>query len=162
MQTSLLWRLWWSLAESPFGGTLESEVRRSELCWRVWQESDFNRHESAFTFNALDKKSYKLCTSNAICKNGDAIICITVQSKHVHSRQFLRIILRYLDKHTRFHAQIIFARDIHKVSILQTRSFKSATHREWHHGYILSRILAQIYSICLLFTSQRASLPCRK
>jgi hypothetical protein len=33
----------------------ESEVRRSVLCWCVWQESGFGRLEDVFTFNLLYK-----------------------------------------------------------------------------------------------------------
>jgi hypothetical protein len=33
----------------------ESVVRRSVLCWCVWQESGFSRREDVFTFNLLCK-----------------------------------------------------------------------------------------------------------
>jgi hypothetical protein len=62
---------------------LESGVRRSVLCWCVWQESGFSRREDVFTFNLLKNKLYKLCTFNAICKDNAAINCITVQHKKV-------------------------------------------------------------------------------
>jgi hypothetical protein len=39
------------MAQSSFGGNLESAVRRSVLCWCVWQESGFSRHEDVFRFN---------------------------------------------------------------------------------------------------------------
>jgi hypothetical protein len=35
----------------------EPGVRRSVLCWCVWQESGFSRRENVFTFNLLKKKS---------------------------------------------------------------------------------------------------------
>jgi hypothetical protein len=79
MQKRLWWSLWWGLAESG--------VRRSVLCWCVWQESGFSSREDIFTFNLLFKTFYKFCTFNAICKD-NAINCITVQQKKkVHSRQ---------------------------------------------------------------------------
>jgi hypothetical protein len=31
----------------------ESGVRRSVLCWRVWQESGFSRSEDVFRFNLV-------------------------------------------------------------------------------------------------------------
>jgi hypothetical protein len=34
----------------------ESGVRRSVLCWCVWQESGFGRREDVFTFNLLHKE----------------------------------------------------------------------------------------------------------
>jgi hypothetical protein len=34
----------------------ESGVRRSVLCWCVWQESDFSRREDVFTFNLVYKE----------------------------------------------------------------------------------------------------------
>jgi hypothetical protein len=43
-----------------------SGVRRSVLCWCVWQESGFSRREDVLTFNFLFEKFYKFCTFNAI------------------------------------------------------------------------------------------------
>jgi hypothetical protein len=44
------------LAESAFGGSLESGVRRWVLCWCVWQESGFSRREDVFTLNLVYKE----------------------------------------------------------------------------------------------------------
>jgi hypothetical protein len=56
-------------------------VRRSVLCWCVWQESDFSFREDVFTFNLVKNKFYKYCISNAICKDNATINCITVRHK---------------------------------------------------------------------------------
>jgi hypothetical protein len=37
------------------GGSLKSVVRRSVLCWFVWQESGFSRREDVGTFDLLCK-----------------------------------------------------------------------------------------------------------
>jgi hypothetical protein len=42
----------------------ECGVRRSVLCWCVWQESGFSRREDVFAFILLYKKFYKFCTFN--------------------------------------------------------------------------------------------------
>jgi hypothetical protein len=56
---------------------LESAVRRSVLCWCVWEED-----EDVFRFNLLyTKKCYKYRTFNAICKDNAPINHITVQNK---------------------------------------------------------------------------------
>jgi hypothetical protein len=39
---------------------LDSGVRRSVLCWCVWQESGFSRREDVFTFNLLYKEMLKI------------------------------------------------------------------------------------------------------
>jgi hypothetical protein len=41
------------LALSAFGGNLQSGVRRSVLCWCIWQESGFSRLEGVFTCNLV-------------------------------------------------------------------------------------------------------------
>jgi hypothetical protein len=38
-------RAWW-----------ESGVRRSDLCWSVWQDCDFSRREDAFTVSLVYKE----------------------------------------------------------------------------------------------------------
>jgi hypothetical protein len=45
--------VWRGLAESVFGGILESGVRRSVLCWCGWQESGFSRREDVFILNLV-------------------------------------------------------------------------------------------------------------
>jgi hypothetical protein len=72
-------RQWWRLAERAFGESLG--VRRSVLCWCVWQECGFSRREDVFTFNLVIKRFYKYYTFNAIYKDNAAKNCITVQHK---------------------------------------------------------------------------------
>jgi hypothetical protein len=65
--------VWRSLAESAFGGGLESRVRRSVL-WRcVWKEFSFNRREDVFTYNLIQKKFYKFCTFHAVFRDNPAV-----------------------------------------------------------------------------------------
>jgi hypothetical protein len=64
----------------------ESGVRRSVLCWCVWQEPGFSRREDVFTFYAL----HGFCTFNVICKDNAAINCITVQHKRGSFRSTLK------------------------------------------------------------------------
>jgi hypothetical protein len=65
---------------SAFGEILESGVRRSVLCWCVWQEPGCSRREDVFTFNLLKTENLlKFCTFNAMYKDDAAINCITVQ-----------------------------------------------------------------------------------
>jgi hypothetical protein len=69
----------------------ESGVRRSVLCWCIWQESDSSHREDVFTFNShlihFIKIFYKFCTFSAIFKDKAALNCITAQPKKVYSRQ---------------------------------------------------------------------------
>jgi hypothetical protein len=64
----------------------ESRVRRLVLCWCVWQESGFSRHEDVFTIYFINT-CYKFCNYNTIFKDNAAINFITVQHKKVYSRQ---------------------------------------------------------------------------
>jgi hypothetical protein len=57
----------------------ESGVKRSVLCWCVWQESGFSRREDVLTFSLLFKKFCKCCDLNVICKDNNAINYITFQ-----------------------------------------------------------------------------------
>jgi hypothetical protein len=41
------------LAESAFGDSLESGVRRSLLCRCIWQERGFSSREDVITFNIV-------------------------------------------------------------------------------------------------------------
>jgi hypothetical protein len=59
----------------------ECGVRRSVLCWCVWQESGLSRREDVFTFNLVKGRFYKFCTFNATSKDNAAIHCITFQYK---------------------------------------------------------------------------------
>jgi hypothetical protein len=54
-------------------------VRRSVPCWCVWHASGFSRREDVFMFHLLLKEVF--CAFSAICKDNDAINCITVQHK---------------------------------------------------------------------------------
>jgi hypothetical protein len=45
---------------------LGSGVRRSVLCWFVWQESGFSRREDVLTYNLLRKEINKFCIFFAI------------------------------------------------------------------------------------------------
>jgi hypothetical protein len=56
----------------------ESAVRRSLLCWCVWQESGFSRREEIYFI----KKFYKCRIFNTICRDNAGINCITVQHKN--------------------------------------------------------------------------------
>jgi hypothetical protein len=74
-------RLWCCLAESAFGGSLESS---SQFCVGA-----FGRNLASVTVKMFShivyfiKKFYKFCTFNAICIDNTAINCITVQHKKV-------------------------------------------------------------------------------
>jgi hypothetical protein len=46
-------RLWWALAKSAFGGSLESG---GLLCWCIWQESGFSSREDFFTLYFMNKE----------------------------------------------------------------------------------------------------------
>jgi hypothetical protein len=58
----------------------ESGVRQSVLCWCVWQESGFSRHEYVFTINLL-KKFYKCYTFSVICRDNAVINFIILQRR---------------------------------------------------------------------------------
>jgi hypothetical protein len=80
-----------------FDGSRESGVRLLVLCWCVWQVTvKMVSHSINFT-----KKCYKSCTFNAICKDNSATNCITDQHKKNHSRQILRVTLRYCQSERR-------------------------------------------------------------
>jgi hypothetical protein len=78
------WR-WWGLAESAFGGSLDSGCR---FCVGA-----FGRNLASVVVKMFShwiyfiKKFYKFCSLNAICKDNAAINCITFQHKKFHSRQ---------------------------------------------------------------------------
>jgi hypothetical protein len=77
---SLRWRLWWGLAESAFGGSLESGGR--------FFVGTFGRNLDRVAVKMFSdiiyftKKFYKFCTLSAICKDNAAINCIAVQHKN--------------------------------------------------------------------------------
>jgi hypothetical protein len=73
MQTRLWWHLRCGLAEASSG------VQRSNLCWRVWQESGLSLLEEVFTINLLDKKFYKLCTFNVFHKDSAAELLFDIK-----------------------------------------------------------------------------------
>jgi hypothetical protein len=58
----------------------KSGVRRSVLCWCLWQEPGFS-HREDITFNLLYKETQRLCTFNAICKDNAAMNCISIRKK---------------------------------------------------------------------------------
>jgi hypothetical protein len=58
MQTNRRWRQGWCLAESAFGGSLESGG------WCYVGVGSHREHD--FTFNSLYKYIYKFCTFSAI------------------------------------------------------------------------------------------------
>jgi hypothetical protein len=79
--TMLRTRLWYDLVETAFGGGVKSGIRRSVLCWCVWQESSFSHREYVCTFYLRRKTIANFFTFNSICKDKTAIKCITVQHK---------------------------------------------------------------------------------
>jgi hypothetical protein len=74
MQARLRWCLWWGLAESAFGGSLEA-------CGRFCVGA-FGRNLSSIAVNMFShliyfiKKFSKFCTFSAICKGNVAIIVL--------------------------------------------------------------------------------------
>jgi hypothetical protein len=77
MHKKLWWHLWWGLAESAFGGSLE-------LGGGFWQECGLNRRKDVFTsYFTGPRKYYKFRAFNIICKDNAAIKYITVQHKKV-------------------------------------------------------------------------------
>jgi hypothetical protein len=72
---------WWGLAESAFGGSLESGGR---FCVGA-----FGRNLASVAVKIFShliyfiRKFYKFCTFSAICKDNAAINCITVEHKKV-------------------------------------------------------------------------------
>jgi hypothetical protein len=79
-------RLWWSLAESAFGGSLESGGRCSVCAFGRNLASVFvNMFSHSIYF--IKKISNKFCTFIAVCKDNAAINCIAVQHEKIHSRQ---------------------------------------------------------------------------
>jgi hypothetical protein len=86
MQTWLWWRLWWVLAKSAFGGSLESGGR---FCVGA-----FGRNLASVAVKMFSrlmyflKKFYKCCTFNAIFKDNAVINYFTVQHKNVNSVNF--------------------------------------------------------------------------
>jgi hypothetical protein len=100
----------------------ESGVRRSVLCWCVWQESGFRCREDVLTFNSVENKFYKFCTFNAICTHVAPINCITVHTENSSFRQLWRLI-RYASLHTN-----------HETFMLQ--NVKQQKHKLFRHvGY---------------------------
>jgi hypothetical protein len=86
MQKKLWWRLWWGLAESPFGGSLESGGRFCVGALGRNLDSVAVKNFSHLIY--FIKKFYKFYTFNVICKDNSAINCITVKDKkNFHSRQ---------------------------------------------------------------------------
>jgi hypothetical protein len=79
MQTRLWWRLWWGLAESAFGGSLESG---GPFCVRT-----FGRDVVSVAVKMFTDIFYEFCTFNAICKDNAAINCLLLNTKEVHSCQ---------------------------------------------------------------------------
>jgi hypothetical protein len=77
MQTRLWWRLWWGLAESAFGGSLESGGR--------FYVGAFDRNLASVAVKMFShliyfsKKFDKFCNFNAICKDIASINYITLQ-----------------------------------------------------------------------------------
>jgi hypothetical protein len=47
------------LVESAFGGSMESGVGWSVLCWCFWNKYGLNHGEEVFTFNVVGKIFYK-------------------------------------------------------------------------------------------------------
>jgi hypothetical protein len=66
---------------------LESGVRRSVLCWCVWQESDFSRPEDVFTFNLLRKDISNFVLSVRLSKIMAALSRVNFQLAVVYSCQ---------------------------------------------------------------------------
>jgi hypothetical protein len=68
-----------ALAESAFDGSLESSAVGFMLVRlaRIWLQSPLD----VITFDLVEKKFYKFCTFNAICKDNFAINCIIVQHR---------------------------------------------------------------------------------
>jgi hypothetical protein len=85
MQMRLWLRLWWSLAESAFGGSLDSGGR---FCVGA-----FGRNTASVAVKMFSqliyfiKQFYNCCTLNAICKDNAEINCVTFQRKRCFSRQ---------------------------------------------------------------------------
>jgi hypothetical protein len=90
MQMRLWWRLWWGLAESAFGGSLESGGRfcvgafgRNLESGGLFCVGAFGGNLTSVALNIFShllytiKKFYKLCAIDAICKDNVAINCIT-------------------------------------------------------------------------------------
>jgi hypothetical protein len=79
MQKRLWWRLWWGIAESAFGGSLESGGR--------FYVGAFGRNLASVTVKMFShliqfiKKFYKFCDFNAIFKYNAARNCTVVQQK---------------------------------------------------------------------------------
>jgi hypothetical protein len=79
LQAMLWWCLWWGLAESAFGGSLESGGR---FCVGAFGRNLASVAVKMFSHSIyFIKKFYKFCTFSAICKDNAAINCITVQHK---------------------------------------------------------------------------------
>jgi hypothetical protein len=75
-----LWCLWWDLAESSFGGSLESGGR--------FFVGAFGKNLASFAMKMFPHLIYYInefykCTFNAICKENAAINCITAQQNKI-------------------------------------------------------------------------------
>jgi hypothetical protein len=72
-----LWRrLWWGLAESAFGGNLESGGR---FCVGAFGRNLASVAVKMFSHSIyFENKLYKSCAFSAICKDNAAINCITI------------------------------------------------------------------------------------
>jgi hypothetical protein len=75
------WRLWWGLAESAFGGSVESGGR---FCIGAFGRNLASVAVKMFSHLILFvKKCHKSCTFSAICKDNAAINCISSQHKRL-------------------------------------------------------------------------------
>jgi hypothetical protein len=73
----LWWRLWWGLAESAFGESLQSGGRFGVAV--VGNKSGFSHSEGVSMFNLVYKDLHKFCTSQCYLQRYSTVNCITVQ-----------------------------------------------------------------------------------